>query len=129
VPTQSQLMAMQRMIEASASLEVQFDRDASRRPVLFLLKKAREAAVAAFDALVYSCDPADAATVRQLQHEIRRYDDLVDWCREIISEGKEADRQLTEIERAEFVRAVLDPENAEVMRAAGASQEDIYADR
>lgn len=125
----SQMMAMQRLVQASASLEVQFDQDATRRPVLFLLKKAREAALAAFDALVYSVDPMDGATVRQLQHEIRRYDDLVAWCREIISEGKEADRMLSEIEREEHARAVLDPNNAEDVRAAGGNTEDTYDDR
>ncbi len=117
------MMALQRLMEASASLEVQFDRDASRRPVLFLLKKAREAAIAAFDSLVYSCDPADAATVRQLQHEIRRYDDLVAWCREIIAEGKEADHRLAEIDREEFARAVIDPDNADDVGAAGGIME------
>jgi hypothetical protein len=123
------MMAMQRMMEASASLEHQFSQDAYRRPVLFLLKKAREAAVRAYDALVYSCDPADTAMVRQLQHEIRRYDDLVDWCREIINEGKEAERLLNEIDRVEFARAVLDPENADDVTAAGGTQEETYADR
>lgn len=119
---------MQRLMEASASLEVQFDKDASRRPVLFLLKKAREQAVEAFDLLVH-CDPKDEPTVRQLQNEVRRYDDLVAWCREIIVEGREMDRLIQEAERAEFARAVLDPENAEDVRAAGVTQEDIYADR
>lgn len=116
-------MALQRMMEASASLEHQFEKDAYRRPVLFLLKKAREAAAIAYDALVYSADPKDEATVRQLQHEIRRYDDLVAWCREIIAEGKEAERVLSENDRMEFARAVLDPENADVMDAGGI-QED-----
>jgi len=120
---------MQRLMEASASLEHQFDRDAYRRPVLFLLKKAREQAVEAFDALVYKVDPADGAMVRQLQHEIRRYDDLVDWCREIISEGKEAERFLKEADIAEFARAVVDPDNADDVNAAGGTQEDTYADR
>lgn len=115
---------MQRLVVASAALEVQFDKDATRRPVLFLLKKARESAVEAMDALVF-CDPTDAVMVRQLQNEIRRYDDLVAWCREIISEGKEADRLLTEIEREEFASAVLDPENADDVRAAGGIPEDI----
>lgn len=120
---QSREMALQRMMEASASLEHQFEKDAYRRPVLFLLKKAREAAAIAYDALVYSADPKDEATVRQLQHEIRRYDDLVAWCREIIAEGKEAERVLSENDRMEFARAVLDPENADVMDAGGI-QED-----
>lgn len=111
-------MALQKLMQASAALEVQFDRDASRRPILFLLKKAREAAATAMDAIVF-CDPNDAPLVRQLQHEIRRYDDLVTWCREIIIEGKEADQRLAEIEREEFASAIVDPENADDVRAAG----------
>lgn len=110
-------------MEASAALEVQFDKDASRRPVLLLLKKAREAAVEAFDALVF-CDHADAATVRQLQSEIRRYGELVAWCREIIIEGKEADQRLEEIERQELASAVLDLDNADDVQAAGGITEN-----
>lgn len=124
MPSQIQMMAMQRLITASAALEVQFDKDATRRPVLFLLKKARESAVQAMDALVF-CDPSEASLVRQLQNEIRRYDDLVAWCREIISEGKEADRLLSEIEREEFASAVLNPDNADEAIAAGVIPEDI----
>lgn len=116
-------MALQRMVEASAALEIQFDKDAGRRPVLFLLKKAREAAVAAYDVLIYHADPMDTAVVRQLQNEIRRYDDLVAWCREIINEGKEADQRLKEIEREEFASLVLD-QDAEDDRDAGGHQED-----
>ena len=126
--TPSREQALQRMMESSASLEHQFEKDAYRRPILFLLKKARDAAAVAYDALVYSADPKDEPTVRQLQHEIRRYDDLVAWCREIISEGKEAERLLKEIDRMEFARAVLDPENADDIRAAGGTEEDAYAD-
>jgi len=110
-------------MEASASLEHQFEKDAYRRPILFLLKKAREAAVVAMDALIF-CDSKDEPTVRQLQHEIRRYDDLVAWCREIISEGKEAERILAENDRMEFARTVLDPENRDDVAAAGGIQED-----
>lgn len=115
-------MAMQRLIDASASLEIQFDKDATRRPILFLLKKARDAAVTAMDALIF-IDPTKVDEVRQLQHEIRRYDDLVVWCREIISEGKEADRFLKESDRLEFARSVIDPENADDVNAAGGIME------
>lgn len=122
MPSPSQMMAMRKLMEASASLEVQFDKDAGRRPVLFLLKKAREAAVAAMDALIF-VDPTRADDVRQLQHEIRRYDDLVTWCREIIIDGKEADQRLAEIDREEFASAVIDPQNEDDVRAAGGIME------
>jgi hypothetical protein len=62
--------------------------------------------------------------VRQLQHEIRRYDDLVTWCREIILDGKEMDDHLAEIDRQEFASTVLDPENADDVRAAGGTTEN-----
>lgn len=114
---------MQKLIEASAAIEIQFDKDASRRPILFLLKKARDAAVEAMDALIF-IDPVRTDEVRQLQHEIRRYDDLVAWCREIVIEGKEADQRLMEIEREEFASAVLDPENADDVEAAGGITEN-----
>lgn len=122
MPSPSQIMVMRKLMEASASLEVQFDRDATRRPILFLLKKARDAAATAMDALIF-CDPTRADDVRQLQHEVRRYDDLVTWCREIILEGKEADDHLAEIDRQEFADAINDPENADDVRAAGGIME------
>jgi hypothetical protein len=126
----SREMALQRLMEASASMEHQFEKDAYRRPVLFLLKKAREAAIEAYDALVYRVDPMDAPMVRQLQFEIRRYDDLVGWCRQIISEGKEAEQLLKEADRMEMAKAVIDPESAAELRALGVTtNEDTYDDR
>jgi hypothetical protein len=46
-------MALRKPMNASAALEIQFDKDATRRPVLFLLKKAREAAAAAMGELIF----------------------------------------------------------------------------
>jgi len=116
-------MAMHKLVRASASLEIQFDKDATTAPILLVLKKARDAAVEAMDALVF-VDPQEAATVRQLQMEIRRYDDLVAWCREIVIEGKEADAHLAEIEREELASVVLDPEYEGEIRAAGGQPEN-----
>ncbi len=49
-------MAMHKLVRASAALEIQFDKDATTAPILLVLKKARDAAVEAMDALVF-CDP------------------------------------------------------------------------
>lgn len=122
----SQLMALRKMVEASASLEVQFDKDASRRPLLFVLKKARDAAAQAMDALIYECAPEDINTVRQLQHEIRRYDDLVAWCRQIIIEGKSADYIVSEFDREDFAKAVLGDGNDEDQSAAANGPMENY---
>jgi hypothetical protein len=122
----SREIALNRMVEASAALEVQLDKDASRRPVLFLLKKAREAALHAYDMLIYSTDAMDVNIVRQLQFEIRRYDDLVAWCREIIIAGKEANQLISESERMEFSAAILSPDNEDEVRGVVVNYPEDY---
>lgn len=124
--TGAERLADQRAIALSADLEIQLDQNAGLRPMVAILKKAREQAALAMNSLLYA-DPEAADLIRGLQHEVRRYDDLVAWCQEIVTEGIEADGRLEESERIELSNLILSPEVAAERRALGVHPRDYDA--
>lgn len=102
-------LALERLVTVSASLEAQLERSPVLQPIAAILSIARENAAIATSGLVFQ-DPKDIDKVREFQFEIRRYDDLVDFIRTILVNGREADRRLSEQDRAEFDRLAFDPE-------------------
>lgn len=117
-----EMVARARLIDASADLELQIEKDAKHRPVIIILAKARSEAMKAMKALVMvDCQQAD--TIRILQNEIRRYDDLVAWVNEIIQDGKEADRQISEEEQADIGMLLNSAEGRAEARELGLEQE------
>ena len=56
------------------------------RPLVDILHRAKDAAAAAMAALV-SIDPEEPKEIRNLQNEVRRFDDLVRFIREMLAEG------------------------------------------
>jgi hypothetical protein len=124
--TAAERLADQRAIEYSVDLQIQLDRKAGLRPMIAILKKARDQARLAINSLIYA-DPSNVELVRAFQNEVRRYDDLVAWCQEVIVEGIEADQRLSEAEREEFSEILLSPDIAEEARAFGAQPMDYDA--
>jgi hypothetical protein len=124
--TAAERLAEQRAIALSADLQLQLEKGAGTRPVVAMLAKAREAAFIAMNTLIYA-DPADTEKVRGLQHEIRRYDDLVAWCQEIFVEGLEADVRLTEEDQREFGELIMSPEIAAEAAAIGVHKQGFDA--
>lgn len=124
--TAAERLAEERAIALSAELELQLERRAGTRPVIAMLAKARTLAFVAMNTLVYA-DPADIEKVRGLQHEIRRYDDLVAWCQEIFVDGLEADAKLSEQERREFADLIMSPEIAAEAAGIGVNKQGYDA--
>lgn len=120
--TPAQRLQEQRLIQLSAELEVQIARDAkpTMQPIVAILAIARREAFASLDKLIY-IDPNDKDMVRELQHEVRRYEDLVEWIKDIIVKGREADSRLTAEERDEFYEMFNGPDYAAERQMAGAS--------
>jgi hypothetical protein len=77
------------------------------RLVAHLLSRARKEAGIALDALV-DADPTEPKLIQKLQNEVQRYRDLVRWIGQAFVEGDEAERFLSEIERAENVQFLED---------------------
>lgn len=74
-----------------------------------MLGLAKEQAAIAMRGLIF-VDPTKVDEVRAFQHEVRRYDDLVEWAKKIVIDGKEADRRLTELDRLEFEQLIINPD-------------------
>lgn len=119
-------LAMARMVKDSAELEVQLDNDARLHPVVTMLAMARDQACSAVHQLIFA-DPAATELVRSLQNEIRRYDDLVQFCKQIFVAGKEADRKLSADERDELADIILSPDVADEIRALGGIAQEFDA--
>ncbi len=75
------------------------------RPVLYMLARARARAAKAVD-LIVDVDPVDADAIRNIQNELRLYNDMVLACREMISMGEEASSAVTESEREELEEVI-----------------------
>lgn len=101
-------VARARAIALGMDVELQLERTkkAGFQPVLHMLRNARERAIAAMTKLTL-CDPTDAVTIRALQAEIVLFDDMVESCREAVAKGREAERAVTEEERAEINELIL----------------------
>jgi hypothetical protein len=78
------------------------------RPLPALLGKARQKALVAVLALV-DIDPNAANAIQRLQNEVRRYDDLVQFTRELVAAGLEAEHDLTDEERADLESLIAPP--------------------
>lgn len=102
-------LALERAVQVSAALEVQLEKNTKLQPMAAILGRAKEQAALAMRGLVF-VDPTDVEKVRAFQFEVRRYDDLVEWARAIIVEGKEADRRLDELDRQELASIITSPE-------------------
>lgn len=102
-------LALERAVTVSAVLEVQLEKNPKLQPMAAILGLAKEQAAIAMRGLVFA-DPSEVEKVRAFQHEVRRYDDLVEWAKKIVVDGKEADRRLAEIDRQELEQLVTNPD-------------------
>lgn len=115
-------LADERLIALSAEIEVQLDKNAKMRPIIWLLAEARKRASAAMTSLVLT-DASKVEDVRAFQNEVRLYDDLVTSCRALIERGREADKRIDEQDRSALADIILQPEDRDVARLLGAEPE------
>lgn len=95
-------LAQQRIVKASADLEVQLSQLTGGGPAIEILKLLREKAAESLACLVI-VDAEDPKAIRTLQNEVKRYDEWIAWLRQIISEGRAIDAQTTVDEREELL--------------------------
>ena len=88
------LLAKQRIIAASSDIEAQLSVLQGCRPVLVVLLKARDRAAESLEALAF-VDANKPDDIRTLQNEVKRYDELVEWFRDIVTTGIEYDKEIT----------------------------------
>lgn len=100
----------QMLVQDYLDITVQLEKGTGTRPVLWLLRDARQNAAISMRKLV-EVDASETAAIRILQAEIRLYGDMMDACARMMVRGKEADNEIDEAERREFAD-MLTPEAA-----------------
>ena len=104
------------------------------RPLPAILAKARAKAQVAVLALI-DIDPNRSRDIQRLQNEVRRYDDIVQFVRELVATGLEVEHNLTDEEREDLEALIAPPEDivdteqlAEMTRL-GINPQDFTNDR
>lgn len=70
-----------------------------------LIEEAREKAIDALQALVRA-DPEDAKTIRELQWQVTRYDDLCRWIKDIAEDARNKSEDITAEQAASLARLI-----------------------
>ena len=99
--------------ELSADIEVQLlPTVQGGRPVLEILRRLRDEAAEAMVVLV-TVDAEKTSAVRDLQRKVLMFDDFIRITKEVIFEGIEADKLISESEIEEFRDQLLETEDGE----------------
>ena len=97
-------------VERSHQLERELRQHKRASIALIMLVKARRECAEALEALAFF-DLEKREEARALQNEVRRFDDLVRWCREIIAEGEQAEADLEREDQEEIQDLVNNEED------------------
>jgi hypothetical protein len=105
-------LALDRASVISADIEEQLTarREHGMRPLIAVLHKARAEAADALARLV-DVDAARPDAVRELQHKVWRFADLVRWLQELTAEGLDRRYEVSDAERDELERLVAPPDD------------------
>ena len=99
-------LAKMRIITASRELDAQLSKKRGCSPVLEILRRLRARAAESLEALAF-INAYDSEKIKLLQNEVKRYDEWVEWLRDIVSEGLEYDQQITDSEREELLDVLV----------------------
>lgn len=117
--------AMGRRIANSADMEIQFSSVPGARPIVTMLRRARDEAAEAMVALAVA-DAEEPKLIRQLQNCVLLFDNLVRLARDVINDGKQADEDMTEAERDELLDYLLaTDEGRQEAEALGLVDKDV----
>jgi hypothetical protein len=103
---------VQRLVEDSAAIELEFDNIRAWRPVLTIMKRLRDQAADALTALAVA-DPEDPKLIRLLQNKVNLFADFVSKAREVYVEGIEAGDLLDAEEKEEMRDLAFSPPEGE----------------
>lgn len=106
-------LARAKLVEMYIDLSVQLERGTGTRPVLWLLVQQRDKAIDAMVKMI-EVDASEQIAIRALQNEVRLYSDLMESARALLIRGAEADREMTEADRAEIAQFLTTKEAREM---------------
>src|SRR5882762_5535882 len=91
------------LLELAYDLQVQLERGTAKgmRPVLYLMVEQRKKAAAALLKMV-DINVSETEAMRELQNEVRLYQDMIGHCHKLFSKGRDAEQQIMERDRIEM---------------------------
>lgn len=95
-------LARMRIIRLSHELETQLADKHGGGVALEILRRLKDRAAESLYALAV-CDTEDPKAIRILQNEVKRYDEWLEWLREIVQEGIAYDHEVDDDERNELI--------------------------
>jgi hypothetical protein len=98
---------MQRIVAASADIEAQLSVMDGTRPILVMLLLAKREAAGALAQLALCEHDTKIETIRSLQMEVQRFDDLIRWLSAIVEDGMRYDDEITQEERDELADMLI----------------------
>ena len=113
----SEMAACRKLVELAANVEVQLRQPEDWTPLLAILSRAQDEAADAMLRLA-TAPPDRADVIRALQNQIWRFETLVRWLSEIVSEGEEAGRKI-DAQRADDLRSLVIALDEETRAALG----------
>lgn len=116
----SEMAACRKLVELAANVEVQLRQPEDWTPLLAILSRAQDEAADAMLKLAIA-PPDRPDVIRALQNQIWRFETLVRWLGEIVSEGDEAGRKI-DAQRADYLRALVVALDDETRTALGLSE-------
>lgn len=116
-------LALVRQSRLSIEVEAEVTSKSKSEPLLVVLHTAKEDAAAALAALA-TVDPENAAEIRRLQNHVARFDDMVTWLRQMLTDGPEAERELNELQMQETRDLILDNGDAEALGLSTEGEHD-----
>jgi hypothetical protein len=110
-----------RSISDALDLDIQFSGATEFRPVISILRKARDEAAEAMTGLVV-VPPTEVEKIRELQQVALRFDSIFRWIRELIIEGKQAEYEDKQAERDELLDHLVSSDELEEAEALGLTE-------
>jgi leucyl aminopeptidase (aminopeptidase T) len=118
------LAALNRAANLSATVAVQLDANASASPLTALLAKAQRHAAEALVAMA-DVDPEKPADIRALQTDLRCFERILDWLKEIVAEGADAGDVLDMMNREDIAEVLgLNEDEADDVHDSGLSRSE-----
>lgn len=111
-PDPAFVLALTKQARLSIQVEAEITSKAKSEPLLVILHTAKEDAAEALADLA-TVDATDEKAIRALQNRVARFADMVDWLRQMLAAGPEAERELDELQRTETRDLIIGDADAE----------------
>jgi hypothetical protein len=104
------MAGLAKAVKLSAQVEVELT-GAKSEPLLMVVARGQERAIDALAGLA-TVDAEDPKAIRALQNEVVRFGNMIEWVRDMLHSGKEADKQLNDAQAQSARELIFSQEDA-----------------